>query len=131
MKNSLKFLGGALAVFGGALVLSAQSAPLDHLRAASGDASRAVGNSAVALGQLTGGVAAIPLWMSGAVTTATGESLVHVGSSATKAGDEVWDFANGGPGKRPPLDREKCVPAKAPTVKTKDPSPAEAFQAKT
>jgi hypothetical protein len=71
---------------------------------------------------------------SGALSNAVGQGLDHVGNATIKAGDKLWDFANGDPAKRPPLDHALtgAPPAKAATsakaAPAKDPSPAEAMK---
>ena len=88
--------------------------------------------------RVVSGVAAVPVWMSGAVVggsgavvSAVGESMVKGGDAAMKGADDMWDFANGDSAKRPAPNREKGLPPRVTTPeKAKDPSPAEMLGAK-
>lgn len=147
MKTSAKSifsLGVALAL--GATALCAQScAAVDHASqsaalsvAASGEASAAAGTASVETLKTAGRIAAVPLWMSGAVANGSGTVLGSVGDSTARAGaavmkgaESVWDPASGDPACRPALDRHVGVPPAPPPpppAKPKDPSPAEALK---
>ncbi|HEY4299988.1 MAG TPA: hypothetical protein VGM73_03875 [Candidatus Didemnitutus sp.] len=119
--------------------LSAQSgASTESAVTASGEAGEAIARSTTGVLRLASGVAAVPLWLggagvaiSGAASTSTGESLAATGRAAIKGGDHWWDFATDDPAMRPAMNRERAVPpTRNPVVKAKDPSPAEAFHAR-
>jgi hypothetical protein len=147
MKTFTQSLGSlAVVLLFGTTALSAQSSATTtsftnaghHASAASGEASAASGAAVTGSAQAVAGVAAVPVWMSGVVVTGSGEVLKTVGNSAVQAGkstvhgaEKMWDFASGDVASRPPMARERAVPP-APAVvrKAKDPSPAEALQAK-
>lgn len=147
MKTSLKSVFSlAMALTFGALALSAQScAVVDHTSkavghsaAASGEVSAAVVQSGAASGQAVTAVAAVPLWMSGAVVQGSGTVVASVGNASAQAGaavtagaEKMWDSATGDPAKRPALNRQVGVPAVPPTpvpAKRQDPPPAEALK---
>lgn len=148
MKKLLKLFGSfSVALALGVTALSAQSCAATnqfskastHAIAASGEVSAAVGHSAAGSVRVVSGVAAVPLWMSGAVAagsgavvSAVGESMGKGGETTMKGADEMWDFANGDPAKRPALNRGKGLPPRKPASECpKDPSPAEALGTKT
>lgn len=79
--------------------------------------------------RLVSGVVAVPVWMSGGVSTGVGTSLKHSGKTAGRVATNLWDAATGDPAKRPALDRTIGLPkAKRFPTKAKDPSPAEALK---
>jgi hypothetical protein len=147
MKNLTKLLSScSVALILCVTSLSAQSCAAvnqfskasTHALAASGEVSTAVGHSAAGSVRVVSGVAAVPVWMSGAVVagsgavvSAVGESMGKGGDAAMKGADDMWDFANGESTKRPVLNREKALPPRTTTPeKAKDPSPAEVLGTK-
>ena len=134
----------ALASFAAALLLAplavhAQStAASTHVSAAvtasgtaSAEAVAAAAHATVGSFRLVSGIAAVPVWMSGAASTAVGRVSTQIGKDSARASADLWDFATGEPGKRPPLDRAVALPQKkeiAAVAKPRDPSPAEALK---
>ncbi|QYM78822.1 hypothetical protein K0B96_16185 [Horticoccus luteus] len=155
MKNNLKLIPVfAMAALFGTVALSAQScAAVNHVSnaaVASGTASKelvgATAESAKGAVKLASGVAAVPVWMSGAVVQSGGKVLAAVGDASAQGGEaaaegaaKMWDFATSDDTARPPLDREAAVPpvkatesasvTPAKTTLPADPSPAEALKA--
>jgi hypothetical protein len=79
--------------------------------------------------RLSSSVVAVPIWMSGGLSTGVGTSLKHSGKTATKAANNLWDAATGDPAKRPVLNRKIGLPKlKKSAGRPKDPSPAEALK---
>ena len=103
---------------------------LKHSAAASREALLAGGHSVAGSVRLVSGVAAVPVWMSGAVVNGIGTALTESGKATTEAADKMWDAAHGDPAKRPALDREIGLPKPTKTAATtpRDPSPAEALK---
>lgn len=109
-----------------------------HAGNASGELLLAGGNSVAGSVQAGSAVAAVPVWMGGAAITgagalsqAIGEGTTKAGEATMKGGDTLWDFGSGDPAERPTLDRTRALPPPAvppSTVKTKDPSPAQAMK---
>lgn len=115
-----------------------------HSGAASHQALLGSGQALTAGAQAVAGVGAVAFWTggsvaqsSGAASTALGEVGTAVGSSVSKGGGELWDFASGDPARRPALDRTRSVPplpssaacpAKPKQTVSRDPSPAEMFR---
>jgi hypothetical protein len=141
MKNSIKYLGSfTLALTLGAAALSAQScAAAGHVSnavtlsaAASGETLAAVGDSAASGVKVVAGVAAVPIWLSGAALTSGGAIVAsgaavsaEVGAGTVKGADQLWDFATGKPEQRPHVNRERAVPPlKKTDAKPMDPAPA-------
>lgn len=145
MKILLPSIGSlAVVLLFGTTAMSAQSCAATkslvdaghHAGVASGEASAAGGASITASAQSVAGVAAVPVWMSGAVVegggnvlSALGGSTAHAGAAATHGAKKMWDFATGDAASRPALARERAVPPLPVVVrKPKDVSPAEALR---
>jgi hypothetical protein len=137
----------SLACFAVALLLAPLAAPAQSEAAsanvsaaatASGTASAqtvaAAAHASVGSFRLVSGIAAVPVWMSGTVSTGAGRVSTQIGKDSVRAGTELWDFATGEPAKRPPLARDIAIPKKetatatAAVAKPRDPSPAEALK---
>lgn len=161
MKNNLKLIPAfAMVALFGTVALSAQScAAVNHVSnaaVASGTASKemvaATAESAKGAVKLASGVAAVPVWMSGAVVQSGGKVLMAIGdasaqggATATNGAGKMWDFATSDDSARPALDREAAMPpvkaapaalapasTMAPTnaaAPAGDPSPVEALKA--
>ncbi|HYP17830.1 MAG TPA: hypothetical protein VEQ65_11520 [Opitutus sp.] len=148
MKTHIKFMVTLAMVLGlGTVALSAQScAAANHLSAAgrhsanaSGELVAAGAESGAASVKVVSGVAAVPVFASGAIVAsagtvlnAVGESAVAAGTTTTQGAEKLWDFSTSDPTQRPALDRARAVPpARQTTVRHKaaDPSPAEALKA--
>lgn len=147
MKNLLKSIRSlALVLTLGTAALSAQSvAAAGHVSnaavnsaAASGETLSAVGDSAAGSVKVVAGVAAVPVWMSGAVVASGGAVVSSVGTAGNQAGvaitktaGKLWDFASGDPSQRPHLNRDRAVPPlKKTEAKPADRSPAETLKTK-
>jgi hypothetical protein len=75
--------------------------------------------------RLVSGVVAVPVWMSGGISTGVGASVTHSGKTA----NSLWDAVTGDPAKSPPLDRKIGLPKlKKSAGRPKDLSPAEALK---
>ena len=84
---------------------------------ASGESVRAVGVSAQGSVQVLSGVAAIPVFLSGAALAGSGNLVASValasaemGAELSRGGKAMWDFATSDPAARPALDRQRSVP---------------------
>lgn len=87
------------------------------------------GHSLAGSVRMVSGVAAVPVWMIGGVSTGVGTSLKHSGKAAGQTANTMWDSATGDPAKRPALDRNIGLPKlKKPATRRHDPSPAEALK---
>lgn len=138
MKNSssqLCFLAMALGM--SAVAVRAQSGNVgDHLSKtvhfsgqASGEAAGAVGGSVVGSVRIASGVAAVPIFASGAVVGASGAVVGAVGDGSVEGAGKLWDFANNETSPRPALNRGVGVPAPKPAPQ-KDPPPGAAMAPK-
>lgn len=101
---------------------------------ASGEVVRAVGDSGSASVAIGSGIVAVPVWVSGQAVRGSGEVLTAVGGVSREAGKaavddagKLWDFSTGPVAERPPLAREKAVPARKAAARLADPSPAQAM----
>jgi hypothetical protein len=147
MKTPTKTLVSfAMVLSWGTLALSAQStaapshvsAAFGHSAAASKEIVKAVGHSGAASVNVVSGIVAMPVFVSGAVMGATGfivsvvgESAAAAGKTTTEAAEALWDSSTGDPAKRPPLNRDRAVPAKKITsAKPIDPAPGAMLKAK-
>ena len=109
-----------------------------HSAAASQEVLLAGGHAVVGSVRLSSGVLAVPVWMSGAVSTGSGAVVTGVGDSLTQSGkaagqaaEKMWDAATGDPAERPALNREVGLPKPQKTAansRAKDPSPAEVLK---
>mgnify|MGYP001582678428 CR=1 FL=1 len=87
------------------------------------------GHSLAGSVRLVSGVIAVPVWMSGGVSTGVGTSLKQSGKTAGRTATNLWDAATGDPAQRPALDRKIGLPKlKKPAGRPKDPSPADALK---
>ena len=118
-----------LAVFAQSEAASAHAAlALKDSGRASAESVAAAAHASVGSFRLVSGVAAVPVWMSGATLASAGQVSTQLGKDSGRAAQELWDFATGDAAKRPPLNREVGLPKKeAASLKPRDPAPAEAL----
>ena len=88
----------------------------------SGAASAEVVGDVIAVPVFISGVA---LASAGSIVSAVGDSAVAEGNATTGIAEKVWDSSTGDPAKRPAITRERAVPAskKITAVKPVDPAP--------
>jgi hypothetical protein len=105
----------------------AQSKPVSvkHSAAVPRHLLLSAGHSFAGSVRLVSGVVAVPVWMSGGISTGVGASVKHSGKTA----NSLWDAVTGDPAKSPPLDRKIGLPKlKKSAGRPKDLSPAEALK---
>lgn len=100
----------------------AASAELAKAGVQSGAASAEIVADVIAVPVFISGVA---ITSAGSIVSAVGDSAVAAGNATTGIAEKVWDSSTGDPAKRPVLNRERVVPAakKITAVKPVDPAP--------
>ena len=126
---AVALLFAPLAVFAQSDAASAHAAhALKDSGRASAESVAVAAHASVGSFRLVSGVAAVPVWLSGATLASAGQVSTQLGKDSARAAQDLWDFATGEPAKRPPLNREVGLPKKESiSAKSHDPSPAEAL----